>query len=251
MAQELEDNALPLYLQLKNILSTQIKNGTLQPGEKLPSERELCDQYNVSRITVRQALGALDNEGYILRSHGKGTFVAYDKVEQELFAITPFQNSILSKGLNPATKYLDGKVITNNYQLSKVLNVPISENLIELTLLGLGDNLPMALYTSYFTFDLGVKMQELAKKAMEDNIPFTTIDLYKYLPQISLGIVSQTFEASIADTYIANILKVKKGHPILIAESTIYSAEDLPLEHKTTIYRGDKYKFSIVRKPNP
>jgi GntR family transcriptional regulator len=249
MPKSLKDNALPLYLQLKNIITTQIKNGTFQPGEKLPSERELCERYKVSRITVRQALGALDNEGYILRSHGKGTFVAYGKVEQELFSITPFQNSILSKGLNPTTKYLEANIIANTYQLSKTLNVPLSESLIELTLLGLGDNLPMALYTSYFATDLGMKMQELATKAVDDNIPFTTLDLYKYLPQISPGTISQTFEASIADAYIAKILNIKKGNPILIAESIIYSADDLPLEYKTTIYRGDKYKFSIVRKP--
>lgn len=248
--QKLVNNSLPLYMQLKNLLIKQIKDGEIKAGEKLPSERELCEKYDVSRITVRQALSELDKEGLIERSHGKGTFVAYNKVEQELYAITPFQNFILSKGLKPRTEILAGRLVPNNYQVSKILKLPLTENLLELSLLGLGDDTPMAFYTSYFAYELGMKMHELSQKVHELGQSFTTFDLYKYLPEISLGFVNQTFEASIADSYIANILKIKKGNPILIAESIIYSSLDQPLEYKTTVYRGDKYKFSLVRKPN-
>lgn len=249
LEQALLANSSPLYLQLKNIIVRQIKEGLLKPGEKLPSERELCEKYNVSRITVRQALGELDKEGLIDRSHGKGTFVARNKVEQELYSITPFQHFILSKGLKPQTKYLKGKVIPNSYHLSKILSIPLSENLVELSLLGLGDESPMAFYTSYFGYNLGRKMQELALKSTEEGLSFTTLDLYKYLPHITLGVVNQTFEASIADAFISDILKIKKGSPVLIAESIVYSHEDEPLEYKSTVYRGDKYKFSMVRRP--
>ncbi|MCR4440738.1 MAG: GntR family transcriptional regulator [Peptococcaceae bacterium] len=246
---ELQNNSLPLYLQLKNIISGQIKDGVLKPGEKLPSERELCERYGVSRITVRQALNELSNEGLIDRSHGKGTFVSRTKVEQDLYSITPFQHFILSKGMKPRTMYIEGKVIPNSYHLSKILNVPLSENLVEMALLGLGDDMPMSFYTSFFSYELGIKMQELAQRAASENRSFTTFDLYKEIPQITLGVINQTFEASIADAYISNILKIKKGNPILIAESIIYSHDDRPLEYKTTIYRGDKYKFSLIRKP--
>ena len=250
MGQELLNNSSPLYLQLKNILVKQINEGVLKPGDKLPSERELCEKYNVSRITVRQALGALENGGLIDRSHGKGTFVAPKKVEQELYSITPFQHFILSKGLKPRTEYLDSKVIPNSYHLSKILDMPLSENLVELSLLGLGDDSPMAFYTSYFPYELGIKMQKLALQAAQEGQSFTTLDLYKHFSEIKLGIVNQTFEASIADAYISGILKIKKGSPVLIAESIIYSVEDQPLEYKTTVYRGDRYKFSMVRRPS-
>lgn len=238
-----------MHLQLKKILKKQIKDGFLKPGEKLPSERELCEKYEISRITVRQALGALSNEGLIFSSHGKGSFVAQSKVEQELLSITPFQNFILSKGLKPRTKYVSCNSIPNSYQLSRILNIPLSENLTELILIGLGNDQPLALYQSYFPSELGEKIQELAQKLSQEKKPFTTLDLYKHIPEITLGVINQTFEASLADLDIAKQLKIKKGSPILIVESIIYSDEDHPLEYKNTIYRGDKYKFSIVRKP--
>lgn len=245
------NNALPLYVQLKDLIVRQIKEGELNPGEKLPSERELCEKYNVSRITVRQALGELENAGLIYRSHGKGAFVAHKKVEQELFAITPFEHSLLSKGLKPQTKFLEAKVIPNNYRLSKIMGLPLYDNLVELTLLGLGDDLHMAFYTSYFEYNLGLRMENLARNLNKEGQSFTTLDLYRYIPEIVPGVAYQTFEASVADSFISDMLQVKKGSPVLIVESNIYNNEDKLLEYKTAVYRGDKYKFSIVRQVSP
>lgn len=250
MEQIQADNSLPLYIQLKDILTKKIKDGTLKNGERLPSERELCQTYDVSRITVRQALSDLENKGLISRAHGKGTFVTQSKLEQELYSITPFQNALLSKGLNPTTKYLDYKIISNTYKMSKILNLPIAEDLVELTLLGLGNDKPMAFYTSYFTCSLGLKMHELAVEYTQGNKSFTTIDLYNDLPDLQIGTVYQTFEASISDHFLSNVLEIKKGSPILIVESTVYSPLDEPLEYRIAVYRGDKYKFSVIRTIN-
>lgn len=244
------ENPVPLYVQLKELLTKQIKEGSLNPGEKLCSERELCERYDVSRITVRQALNELDKEGLIYRTHGKGTFVAQPKVEQELFTLTPFQNSLLNKGLNPKTKFLEYLVLPNSYKISKILDTPLVEQIVQLTLLGLDEETPMAFYNSLFAYDLGLIMQELAGKASASGESFTTLDLYRQIPELTLGTVSQTIEASIADNFIANMLAIKKGSPIFIVESIIYTDQDQPVEHKTAIYRGDKYKFSVVRKPH-
>ena len=239
--------SIPLYLQVKRLLTEKINDGLLNPGEKLPSERELCEQYNVSRITIRQALNDLDKEGLIYRAHGKGTFVAQPKVEQELFTITPFQNALINKGLNPRTRFLEYLIVPNSYKLSKILSTPLAEQVVQLTLLGLDGDTPMAYYNSYFSYDLGLKVQELAKQAAAQGQSFTTFDLYKHIPELTLGMVSQTFEASIADAFIAEALKIKKGSPILIVDSIIYTNQDQPIEYKTAIYRGDKYKFSVIR----
>lgn len=251
MSSMMSDNSTPLYLQLKELLIKQIKEGVISAGEKIASERELCEQYNVSRITVRQSLNELEKEGLVFKMHGKGTFVAQPKIEQELVTVTSFQNSLLSKGLKPKTRFLEYIVAPNSYRISKILSNPLSENIIQLTLMGLNEETPMVLYNSCFAYDLGMRMQELALQASLGNESFTTLDLYKHITEFSLGTISQTFEASVADSTIANMLNVKKGSPILIVESTIYTDKDQPVEYKTAIYRGDKYKFSVVRKvPN-
>lgn len=243
------ENPLPLYLQLKEIITKQIKEGHLKPGDKLSSERELCEQYNVSRITVRQALNELEKEGLVYRAHGKGTFVAKPKVEQELFTITPFQNCLLNRGLKPKTKYLEHLILPNSYKISQILDIPLVEQVVQLTLLGLDDETAMAYYQSIFALDLGLRMEQLAAKASAQGESFTTFDLYKHIPELTLGTISQTIEASIADSFIAHILGIQKGSPIFIVESIVYTDQDKPVEKKTAIYRGDKYKFSVIRKP--
>ncbi|AFL99149.1 MULTISPECIES: GntR family transcriptional regulator [Desulfitobacterium] len=250
MSSAFNDNQIPLYIQLKNLITQKIKDGEFLPGEKLRSERELCELYDVSRITVRQAMNELEKEGLIFKTHGKGTFVAEPKVEQELFTITPFQNSLLMKGLKPNTKIMEYLVLPNSYEISLILNVPLVEHIFQLKLLGLNEDNPMAFYNSYFSIELGQKMLELAVSASSRHESFTTLDLYKNIPEINLRTISQTIEASIADSYIASILEVKKGSPIFIVQSVIYSDQNQPLEKKTAIYRGDKYKFSVIRNPN-
>jgi len=242
-----ENKGIPLYKQIKNILVEQVNNGIIGKGEKLPSERELCQKYKVSRITVRQALNELEKEGLVYRSHGKGTFVSQNRVEQPLFTFTTFENSLLNKGIKPGTRFIDINFVENSYQLSRIFEVPLSQNLAKITLLGLGDNMPMAFYSSYFERELGIKMKELAVSYIEKGYSVTTFDLYKYIPGITSVVADQTFEASIADSYIAKMLEIKKGSPVLIVESKVYSRDGKPLEYKTAVYRGDKYRFSVVR----
>src|SRR4051794_37228933 len=69
----------PLYVQIKDLLRGRILDGSYQPHQQLPSEAEMIAAFKVSRITVRQALGDLENEGLIFRLHGKGTFVSKPK----------------------------------------------------------------------------------------------------------------------------------------------------------------------------
>jgi GntR family transcriptional regulator len=75
---------LPLHQQLKAAIEDRILSGEWLPGTQVPSERELCEQYQISRITVRQALSALVTEGRLIRTQGRGTFVAWPRIEQQL-----------------------------------------------------------------------------------------------------------------------------------------------------------------------
>ena len=96
--------SVPLYEQIKNIIEQQIKNGELKEGEKIPSERELCEIYDVSRITVRQAIALAENEGLLYRSQGMGTFVAKPKIKQELTRVNTFETSLAQHGFVASTE---------------------------------------------------------------------------------------------------------------------------------------------------
>jgi GntR family transcriptional regulator len=78
------DSAIPFYIQLKEILETRITQGEWQPGDRLPSEQELCDAYDVSRTVVRQTLLKMESDGLIVKHRGKGSFVAKPKIRENL-----------------------------------------------------------------------------------------------------------------------------------------------------------------------
>ncbi|MCQ1528955.1 GntR family transcriptional regulator [Lutispora saccharofermentans] len=241
------DRPTPLYQQLKDTLRANIINGDLSPHEKVPTERELSEMYNVSRITVRQALADLTNEGFIYKVQGKGTFVSPPKVEQPLFSVTPFEETLKAKGIIPSTQLLEWKSESADFEIATKLAIPISSSVIKLTLLGLGDKEPMAIYNSFFSETLGREMVKSAEFNEKSQRSYTTIDLYKSIPDIKPKMQNQSFEALPANGTISDILKIPYGAPVFFVTSIIYDMDDRPIELKTAAYRGDKYRFNITR----
>ena len=94
-----QNSPVALYYQLKSILAQKIMNNEWQVGDRLPSEFELCKEYGVSRITVRQALAELEKDGLIKRRQGVGTFVTVPKIEQQLTSFYSFSEEFRKRGL--------------------------------------------------------------------------------------------------------------------------------------------------------
>jgi len=244
------DPSKSLYIQIKDKIREQILSGKFKENEKIPSERELCKMFEVSRITVRQAIGEAINEGLLFTVQGKGTFVANNeeaKIEQGLMNITSFYNTIASKGLLAGTKVLNHDIFTVDFALSKILDIDMTSNVLNLNLIGTADNAPIVLYQSYFEKSIGIKMYEEAEKKEELELAFSTIDLYKELGNLQPAYVEQTFEALSASPFIADILQIEEADPLFLITSIIYTHEDKPIEYKKAYYRADKYKFHIKR----
>src|SRR5437588_11800459 len=100
------NSPLPRYFQLKEIMRERIRSGEWKPGELIPSERELSEKYGISRMTARQAITELVNEGLFYREQGKGTFVSRHKITQQLIRLTGFTEDIKARGQRPSTKVL-------------------------------------------------------------------------------------------------------------------------------------------------
>lgn len=98
------DAARPAYIRLKEQLLDRITAHEWQPEDCLPSERTLCEEYGLSRMTVRQALAELEKEGIIKRVHGKGTYVQREKLTQPLLKLTSFSEDMRQRGLVPGSR---------------------------------------------------------------------------------------------------------------------------------------------------
>lgn len=247
-------DSIPLYEQLKNIISEQIKKGELKPGQQIPSERELCEKYNISRITVRQAISIAESEGLVYRIHGRGTFVSSNsKIKQGLTKVNNFQETLSTQGIVGSTIIHKAETIPNNFLISRILGIGILNQIVNLQLIGLGNKEPIVFYDTFFSYELGNLIVDSAIKAKKKNMAFSTLDLYREY-QTDIGIspthAEQTFEAIVAGEFLSEILQVEKDAPVFKVSSIVYSDEQ-PIEYKEAYYRGDKYKFFITRDYQP
>lgn len=238
----LDENApMTLYYQLKEILVSKIKNNTWAVDSKIPTERQLCDMYKVSRITVRKALEEMEREGYLYRKQGKGTFVTAPRIEQRLSKFYSFSEEIKKMGYAPSAQILDFSVISADESLAEHLKIEKGSMLYSIKRLRLANNDPFALETSYIPYDLcpDLKADEISLKGLYNSIR----SKYGIIPDEA----TETFEAILISKEDALHFHLKKNSPGLYLER-ITTADGRIVEYCNSIIRGDRYKYKVVLK---
>ena len=238
--------ATPLYLQLRDELKKSIQDGTIGGGEKLPSERELCSKYSVSRITVRQALNELEKTGFIHTVHGKGTFVHTSLLNQGLLKVIGFGKSLQEKGLHGFTEVHAFEDPAEDPIARQILCGGQDDNLARLMLRGFAAGDPVVFYSTFFKQDIGRQMHMHAIEMATEMQPFSTYDIYGRIG-VQIERIDQQIKAFNADKKLAALLKINIGDALLVLESIIYGGDDTPVEYKMGYYRSDKYSFNVKR----
>src|SRR5215471_6136578 len=139
------NSPVPRYHQLKEILREKIRAGELKPGDLIPSERELSETYGISRMTARQAITELVNEGVFYREQGKGTFVTRNKITQQLMRLTGFTEDIRSRGQLPSTKVLVAEMRPASEVVAEKLRISMGQLVFCIQRLRLADGEPLAI----------------------------------------------------------------------------------------------------------
>lgn len=179
---------IPLYLQLMQEIIKKIDNGFYKENDKLPSKRELCSMYNLSRITVRQALQELEREGYINKVHGVGTFIAPKRYDQPLVKLYSFTEEMKKIGKNPSTKVIEFTTLTIDEHLAKKMNLLPNEDEV---------NDRSFAMTSSFTSMLLVAYQLFSKKCSIESTYFFadyTSQLLSEIDEVTEDIIKHNFE---------------------------------------------------------
>ena len=233
-----ENGVLPLYYQLSGILKREIRIGSLKQGDKLPSEKELCEKYKISRTTVRQALLSLVNEGLLYRKQGKGTFVARPKLSRSLVEVYSFSRDMKKLGLTPSSKVLEQKIIPATEDLARNLSLKVGEDkVIKLTRIRLANNEPLLIETAYIPYNLA---PSLIKEDMEHNSLYSILN-EKY--QLFFSHAVETYEAISIGRKEARLLKCRSLSPGFFIERMAYIEDDTPVELTNSIIRADRCKF--------
>lgn len=235
-----------MYAQIAEDIERQIKEGIIKSGNQLPSERELGQKYQVSRITVRQAISSLEQQGLVHSVQGKGTYVHHAAIRQNLMKVTNFSKALQEKGLEASTIVLSIENNSHEYTPFRTQQIPDTLNGYSLKILGLGDNAPMVYYHSFLREDIGSSMCPLALQMSEKSEAFSTFDLYQHIGQQIYRIEQEIF-AENATPQICSLLKIKKADAVLRLESVIYDSNEQVMECKIGYYRSDMYSFRLLR----
>ena len=239
------NSAVPVYLQIRDKIKEQIRGDVFKAGDKLPSERELCQAYQVSRIPVRKALEMLEQEGLIQSVHGKGTFVREAVIDDSLSRISSFSETLAQRGYTGYTKIVSYGPNAQEHSYDMILDSTACGT-ASLKLLGYANDHPVVFYDSAIKRPLSDRFLEAAKACEEAAQAFSTFDLYSRVG-VSIGKVNQRVLAVNAPKEIAQMLDIAEGAALLMLETVIFDGAMQPVEYKRGYYRTDKYSFTLHR----
>jgi GntR family transcriptional regulator len=231
--------SLPLYAQIKDALRAHILDGTYAPHSQMPSEYELCAMFDVSRITVRQALGDLQKEGLVFKRHGKGTFVSKPKAFQNVTSLQGFAEAMSSMGHEIVNQLRSFRVVAADRHIAAKLGLQEGTPVVEIHRVRLLNREPVSLELTWVPEALS---QRLA------NADLATRDIFLILENdcgVPLGHADLAIDAILANDEIAAALRVEPNSAVLRIERLTHDASGVPIDYEYLYFRGDAFQYRL------
>lgn len=224
--------SLPLYQQLQRNLREAIERRALSPDDALPSERDLAEELQVSRITVRKALDGLVEEGVLVRKHGSGTFVSA-RVEKNFSKLTSFSEDMRARGRNPSSEWLRRTEGTVTPEEALTLGLSPGTPVYRFSRIRIADEVPMSI--EYAT----VLASCLPSMKSVQNSLYEALEQHGNRPVRAL----QRLRAVLLSGEQAKLLKAKVNDAGLLVERLGFLKDGRAVEFSQSYYRGDVYDF--------
>ena len=230
---------VPLYHQFRLVLQRQIEDGAWRPQERLPTEDDFAARYRISKVTVREALKQLSDEGYLRREQGRGTFVSQSRVEQGPRILTSFSQEMTLRGMRASSRVLRQSVIAAGHELATKLDIKPGAPVFSLKRLRLADGKPMGIQTAFVSLSLvpGIDKEDFSKASLY----IVLASRYGLKPTRAQ---EEHFAVKLKAAQ-AKLLRVEAGAAALAAERLAYKDDGRPLELTASIMRGDRYKIVL------
>jgi GntR family transcriptional regulator len=242
----------PKYIEICRDIIKSIESGDLQPGDKIPSENELIKKYNISNTTARKSLLELELKGWANRIKGKGTFVINRFEDKHITRVLgsfdaikeSFTNNLIKEGFTPRNIILE-KVILENGISSKIndRHFIIEGPVLKIHRLRYGDDVLLKDETKYISMTICPKINMV-------DLDQSLISIYQDKYKLELDKVQRTLgnlivSPSDPDNYFGNEAPL----PVFVLDGVVFCSNGKVVEIEKSYYRGDRYKFSIIAKP--
>lgn len=229
------DNPIPLHIQLKNTIKQEVRTGKYV--EKIPSERELMERFQISRSTVREAINHLVHEQVLEKVHGKGTFIRNQgAVHEMLDSLHSFSETVRNMGMEPSAKLLYAKAVNEPENVCELLG---RQEVFTIARLRMADKLPIAIERHFYTKELGSQLEQFDLHAA------TIYELLEDELQIALVEAQQTIkcEPILADD--AKLLGLEPKSNILCVERIITGQYGEIIEVYKSIFHPEYYELKL------
>ena len=238
----MQETDTPLYIQIQNQIKDEIESGNWSVGTKIPSERDLAEKYSVSRMTLRQAVQTLVDEGVLKRKVGSGTYVASSKVKEKMMGLTSFTELMNEQGRDPSSKTVSFHISepSMNEKENLQLDKNSSQRVLRMERIRYADNEPICIETTTMPEDI---VSGLTKKDI-------TRSLYNSLEEkkgYKIDSSKQIITATVASERVASLLELKRGAAILQLRQSSYLSDGRPFEFVISQYAGERFEFYLER----
>lgn len=230
--------ASPLYFQLENLLKEQIEEGEYLKGDVFPTEKQLQKTYDVSRVTVRQAVSNLVNAGYLECHRGIGTIVVFQKIDEKLKQVISFSEEMCQHGIVMETSYCHIAKVKASKVIALNLSTGEQDKCYKLVRVRCAKGVPIVYSITYLKDNIAFPLHdELYKKSLYQLLK------EEYGVQIVKG--QDTLEAIGANKEISGFLEVEEGSPVFKRTRKTFDQKNETIEYTVCFYPGDKYKYSV------
>ena len=241
-----KDAPTPIYLQIAESIGSLLASGALPPGYVLPPERVLCEQFGISRMTLRQAMSLLDREGLIDSRRGIGTVVRNSRLRKQQQELRSFSEEIRERGGRPESRLISLGLATPAATVREFFGLRDDQKIYEIQRVRLNDGEPLALELA--------RIPERLCPGLE-RFDLTKTSLYRVLEEsygLTLESCSEEISAEIPNSEYRKLLSVPAGTAVLVVNRRTYARDGRPVEFTRSVFRGDRYSALVhsVRKTN-
>lgn len=231
---------LPVYIQIHDEIKEKIEANYWKIGDRLPSERELSTQFGVSRMTLRQAIQTLADEGILERKVGSGTYVARRKVQEKMIGTTSFTEIMLSQGREPSSRAASYFFTAPSSSEMEKLHLTKDELILRMERIRLADDIPIC-------FEVASIPEKLIREFSKSEITSSLYRTFEEKGQRKIGAANQTISAMVASEKIADYLDIKKGDAILRMRQVSFFEDGTPFEYVRSQYVGNRFEFFLEK----
>lgn len=232
--------------EVANWLLASIKGGRFKPGDRLPSVAQLAKDLGVGQSSVREALRHQQALGVIEMRQGKGTFVNGPGPIQLGSHVTSFSGVVRERGMNPGARLLRCEVSLPDDEVKGSLALDNGERVNVLQRLRLADDEPLAIETSYTPYRLFPHLLD-DRQALEGSLYELLATRYDTV----VAVARQTVGAGLIAKGQSRLLKVEVGQPALEMRTIAYRSDQTPIEFGRSVYRADRYQYTVVLHRRP